>query len=324
MRILNNRILTVFFTLSFVFLITNCSDKNGAVKSLTEQSSTSAGDLSDKALEMWPQAQEAFQNFCVDCHNSTGQPDFSQIDVVLSKATLITERVSNNSMPQPGSTEASSITQADRDIILNWIIEAGSAAQTTPPADEDTSELGVANKKLNTCMACHGTTGVSTDLNTPNLGGLTQDYIKSQLDSFANGNRTNAIMESQVTGLTTFEIDYITLALSSSNEINSIVDDSNPPTTVEELALYDLGQTLAVEKGCTNCHLSSGTRGPGSGQAAQAPGITRQKSAYLKLQLENFISDKRITTSTFMGNLSSTTLTTEDIEAITYYFEHLN
>ena len=57
-------------------------------------------------------------------------------------------------------------------------------------------------KKTQVCAGCHGKNGVSQTPSFPTLAGQYQDYLLHSLKGYRDGERKNAVMAGQVTGLT--------------------------------------------------------------------------------------------------------------------------
>lgn len=66
-----------------------------------------------------------------------------------------------------------------------------------------------------TCVACHGTNGISVAPIYPNLAGQKQEYLVAQLKAFRDGSRPNAIMAPMAKGLSDTDIANIALYLST-------------------------------------------------------------------------------------------------------------
>lgn len=57
-----------------------------------------------------------------------------------------------------------------------------------------------------TCIACHGTNGISVAPVYPNVGGQKEQYLAEQLKAFRDGSRRNDIMQPQAQGLSDTQI----------------------------------------------------------------------------------------------------------------------
>ena len=62
-------------------------------------------------------------------------------------------------------------------------------------------------EKSQTCVSCHGETGMSISPQYPNLAGQYEDYLVQALSDYRDGDRDNAIMKGFATGLSDEDID---------------------------------------------------------------------------------------------------------------------
>jgi len=74
---------------------------------------------------------------------------------------------------------------------------AMAADEPTPQHDQQWVQ-----QKVQVCATCHGKNGVSTTATFPTLAGQYESYLFHALKSYQNGERKNAIMPAQVSGLT--------------------------------------------------------------------------------------------------------------------------
>ena len=73
--------------------------------------------------------------------------------------------------------------------------------------DEAASADTVAGKaKAQPCSVCHGTTGISTLPDAPNLAGQPAIYLSNQLHAYRNGDRRHEVMSLVAKGLSDDEI----------------------------------------------------------------------------------------------------------------------
>lgn len=79
------------------------------------------------------------------------------------------------------------------------------AALLSLPAQAADPAAGKAQYEA-TCVACHGTNGISVAPVYPNLGGQKGAYLVTQLQAFRDGSRKNDIMQPQAQGLSDTQI----------------------------------------------------------------------------------------------------------------------
>ncbi len=80
----------------------------------------------------------------------------------------------------------------------------------------------------NTCIGCHGPSGISTSPTWPNLAGQKEAYLIKALKDFKNGNRKDPLMSPMVTALS--EADILTVAKYFSS-LNSTPQNDQPTAT---------------------------------------------------------------------------------------------
>ena len=69
--------------------------------------------------------------------------------------------------------------------------------------------------KAATCTACHGSAGISSNPEWPNLAGQKSAYVVEQLKEFKTGARKSALMAPQAKGLSNDEIANLAAYFSS-------------------------------------------------------------------------------------------------------------
>ena len=72
-----------------------------------------------------------------------------------------------------------------------------------------TADLKAGKAKANTCVSCHGVSGISTNDNWPNLAGQNKGYLIKQLKDFKTGARKDAQMGYWAKTLSKEDIDNI-------------------------------------------------------------------------------------------------------------------
>jgi len=152
----------------------------------------------------------------------------------------------------------------------------------------------------------------------PRLAGLSNKYLKKQLEDFASGERANPIMQPIATALTAEEADDVTTMLA---------DKARPtPELVGRAAAAEgAGATLALRGAwdrnipeCVACHGPSGT---GVGDAF--PPLVGQSAQYLSSQLSAWRQGTRKNDpNNLMGHIARS-LTEDEIKAVSAYFAGL-
>jgi len=128
-----------------------------------------------------------------------------------------------------------------------------------------------------TCDACHGASGISNNPQWPNLAGQQSDYLVKEIIAFKNGGRVNPIMPASL------------LQQFSDSQIQNIANYyAGLPSA--KVATLDSNVTGAyVRARCVSCHGMTGNT-----VTSLWPNLAGQKSAYLKTQLLDYKSGKRV------------------------------
>jgi len=180
------------------------------------------------------------------------------------------------------------------------VIAALAAAVIVVPAQAQ----GAAPPKSETCAACHGPNGNSTQPQYPILAGQTSRYLYLQLRDFQEGRRTDPQMSPMAAGL-------------SRDEMRALADwfAAQKPAPLDfkvDPEKAKLGKAKADETLCTMCHL-----GGFAGQN-EIPRVAGQHYEYVVKQLSDFKARRRTNDA---GNMTSVanTLSDEDIRNLAQY-----
>lgn len=167
------------------------------------------------------------------------------------------------------------------------------------------------------CLACHGADGGGqAAAGFPRLAGLSQAYLRKQLDDFANGSRTNATMQPIATGLSDAERDavaayYSKLPVPSAQSVNTPTGDD-----------AQLAQTLAIRgrwsKGLPACEQCHGPGGVGVGD--HFPVLAAQSSVYLSNELHAWQQGSRHNDPLQLMQTVAGKLSDNDISAISAWY----
>ncbi|MFI3186007.1 MAG: c-type cytochrome [Methylococcaceae bacterium] len=164
------------------------------------------------------------------------------------------------------------------------------------------ADISAGEQKASACIGCHGQRGVSGSPQWPSLAAQQSPYLVNQLKAFKTGSRSNAMMQSIATHLSSEDMDNLA-AYFSSQKAGKAGGDS---------ALAKAGESKASM--CLGCH---GLSAEGNGQF---PRLAGQHPEYLEQQLKNFKSGirKNGPMQALAANLSEA-----DIKALAVYFGSL-
>ena len=162
--------------------------------------------------------------------------------------------------------------------------------------------------KAQTCVACHGPNGNSTDPQYPILAAQTARYIFLELKDFKEGRRHDPQMDPMAGNLTPDDMlalgDYFSKQTKAPNGFNA------------DGGKVALGAKKSDEVLCTMCH------GGGFLGQNEIPRVAGQHYGYIKKQLADFKARRRTNDA---GNMTSVagTLSDADIENLAQYIANL-
>jgi cytochrome c553 len=168
----------------------------------------------------------------------------------------------------------------------------------------------VATRKLaETCAACHGPDGNSSNPAFPILAGQSWRYIYVELKDFNEGRRSDPVMSPMAANLTRDQMMALGnfFAAQKPKPIAFNADD----------ARVAAGKKISDAVLCPMCHL-----GGFSGQN-EIPRVAGQHREYIRKQLHDFKERKRTNDG---GNMTSVaaTLSDDDIESLAQYIANLS
>jgi len=163
-------------------------------------------------------------------------------------------------------------------------------------------------RNAQTCVACHGPGGNSTDPAMPSLAGQPAQFISLQLFMFREGNRKDPQMSPIASSLSNADMNELAAYFSRQKPAAA-----SHETTSENAAA---GRRLAEQHHCVQCH------GPALLGLQHIPRLAGQQFAYLRAQLRGF---KARTRADFDGNMTSAAelLSEKDVEILADYLSGL-
>ncbi len=177
------------------------------------------------------------------------------------------------------------------------------AAPLAHAADADIAQ------KAETCVACHGPNGQSSDPATPSLAGQTSRYLYDELRDFQAGRRNSATMTPIAKTLSTDDMQALAEDFSTQRPMSSSF--ATDPAKVAQ------GQTIAANALCTMCHLG------GLAGQNEIPRVGGQQYSYIVKALESFRDGRRTNDG---GSMQAVVhgVSDQDIEALAQYVSGLN
>ena len=176
------------------------------------------------------------------------------------------------------------------------------------PLADARADAQAGQTKAQTCVACHGPMGNSTDPQYPVLAGQTQRYMYLQLKDFKEGRRKDPRMSPMAANL-------------SKDDMQDLADyfAAQKPVPVDFKAdgvAVEAGRKKSAAELCTMCHL-----GNFAGQN-EIPRVAGQHYQYIVKQLRDFRSHTRTNDGGNMGSVVRN-LSDDDIRNIASYISTL-
>jgi cytochrome c553 len=82
--------------------------------------------------------------------------------------------------------------------------------------------VAAGKEKSQTCVACHGESGISAVATFPNIAGQYEDYLYIALTSYKSGSRNNAIMSGIVAALNEQDMEDLAAYYASLDGLKSL------------------------------------------------------------------------------------------------------
>lgn len=168
------------------------------------------------------------------------------------------------------------------------------------------------------CVTCHGAYGEGMPANGfPRLAGLNAGYLKTQLDAFVNGQRTNAMMSPIAQTLSSderAEVARYFAGLSGPASMAEPVQETN--SAGARLAIQ--GRWSQGLPACIQCH---GEMGVGVGTTF--PALAGQSSLYIENQLRAWQQGTRVPGPLGLMKVIASKLSAADIHEVAAYFSAL-
>lgn len=166
-----------------------------------------------------------------------------------------------------------------------------------------------------TCVGCHGASGISSMPNTPSLAGQLPTYLFKQLQDYASDNRQHAVMSSLAKTLS--QQDAADLAAWYSS-LPTVFQSSMPATYENAEKLVKNGSNERLVPPCEVCHGNGG-----HGQKLDLPALSGQDADYLIATLKAFKDGSRHNDIYSRMRLIAKTLSDEEISELGVYYQNI-
>ncbi|OGV44896.1 MAG: cytochrome C [Legionellales bacterium RIFCSPHIGHO2_12_FULL_42_9] len=172
--------------------------------------------------------------------------------------------------------------------------------------------------KTQTCAACHGAEGVSSNPEWPNLAGQHATYLQKQLNDYKTGKIRNAVI---MTGIAASLSDKDIEDLA---KYYAALPRSNGKTLEKYHALGEkIYRSGDFDKGITACIACHGPKGTGNDEAG-FPVLSGQQVHYTLQQLKAFKDKTRCNDLNHIMQDICGRMSQEDMAAVAYYMRGMD
>jgi len=268
-----------------------------------------------------------YETVCAACHGS-GIPGIPQLGdgaawtqrIEQGKETLYEHAINgftgSSGMPMPARGSNPDLSDDEVKAAVDYIV--ANSEGSAPPTMQAVPGLADSSKqKSQTCAACHGADGNSTNPAWPNLAGQHANYIRKQLMDFKSGARVNAQMSPMVQGLSEEDMADLGTFYASQKSRQGKADSSMLQLGKK---VYRAGNIEAGVPACLACHGPTGRGNP----AAMYPALSGQHAAYTRSQLNAFRNDARANDSNEVMRSVVDRMTDEEVIAVSEYIQGLH
>jgi sulfide dehydrogenase cytochrome subunit len=155
------------------------------------------------------------------------------------------------------------------------------------------------------CMACHGTRGASTQQSVPIIGGQNDVFLAASMKAYRDGTRPSTVMERIAKAYSIREIEALAAYFSTQPFLR-------PPQETDPEKVTR-GQAIHGSK-CKKCHLHDGR----DTSETDSPLLAGQKLEYLQRNMAEILDGKRAVEIKMDAALKE--ITRDEIEATLHFY----
>lgn len=169
------------------------------------------------------------------------------------------------------------------------------------------------------CAQCHAYNGVSDASGAfPRIAGQSGHYLGKQLEDFASGTRTSALMSPVAKGLSASDIADVTAYYAGIKAPFLPLKPGDPALVKRGEQLAKIGSAERQIQSCDNCH------GPGgAGEPPAIPYLAGQYAHYIVFTLDMWRQGYRKNSPNTMGVVAGK-LSDDEIAAVAAYYQQVN
>lgn len=202
--------------------------------------------------------------------------------------------------------------------LLLALLAASAAAHAQGNAGHADAGKAIASQGLPpavaACASCHGVQGEGM-AGFPPLAGQGADYLRSQLEAFADGSRSNPVMAPVAKGLQPQERADVAAYFASLPSGIAAAPPAGPDPRDAGAWLALRGRMADGIPACASCH------GPnGGGVGGHFPAIAKLSTAYMQAQVEGWKNGSRGPGPLGLMAAIAKRLSAQDIEAVAQHY----
>jgi len=201
-------------------------------------------------------------------------------------------------------------------MVKNYLYVIAVAALLLHGPNSIAADASAGKQKSQTCAACHGPDGNSSNPAWPKLAGQNSEYLVKQLSDFKSGARKNPQMTTMVANLSKQDIED--LAAYFSSQTTKIGTTSKDQLELGR-KIYRAGNADTGVPACMACHGPDGAGNP----AAAYPKLSGQHAPYDVKQLKAFRSGDRSNDPNKIMRIVAAHMTDKEISAVADYIQGL-
>ena len=197
---------------------------------------------------------------------------------------------------------------------MTWLAALFTSAllNVAQASDVAAGDADAGKAKSMVCAACHGADGNSAVNIWPKIAGQSENYLRTQIAAFRDGDRVDPSMQPMVANLSDQDVADLA-AYFSSQAVES--GEADPEQVQLGALIYRGGNSETAVPACTSCHLPDGS---GNNQASW-PALKGQHPEYVVKQLQAYASGDRATDPASMMQEISQRLTKQEMKAVAQF-----
>lgn len=166
----------------------------------------------------------------------------------------------------------------------------------------------ISSEKIQLCVSCHGTNGMGTAPENPNLSKLQPAYFVRQMEDFKKGRRKSPVMEGIMASID--EKDFMAYANYFREQAPPAPGKGDVKQVARGKEIFMEGIVASAVPACAGCHRDDGTG------TNRYPRVAGQQPTYLVQQMLNYKNGSRDNDAGGLMRAVATRMTEAEIRAV--------